>query len=144
MLLMSSNGIFRAKKYEWIADCKANKGVSTKYTPEQVEDFKRGFLCKGIFAYTRHGNYFGELFLWWTIYAFTLSSQYSVFQKSFQVTDLYNYSCYSSIIMSILFYRSSKLSENLTSDKYPEYKHYQSKVNRILPSLIPYVPKKHD
>ena len=124
-----------------MADAKEKKDLS-RYSAEEVEDYKRGFLVKGLFAYCRHPNYFGELFMWWTIWAFTLSSQTNAFQQSFHVTDLINYACYSSVIMTLLFPRSSKVTEKISLSKYPEYKHYISRTNMIFPSFSRYVPGK--
>lgn len=138
---MNSNGIFKRKKKQWLAD---KDNDQSKYTPEEIEDFKRGFLCKGLFSYSRHPNYFGELGVWWTIWAFTLSSQYTAFQQSFHVTDLFNYACYSSIIMSLLFPRSSKITEKISLSKYAGYKHYISNTNMIMPSFYSYTPQKQD
>lgn len=132
---------FQSRKYQWKADCKEKKDLS-QYSSAEVEDFERGFLIKGLFAYSRHPNYFGELFMWWTIWAFTLSSQYTAFQQSFHIFDLYNYACYSSIIMTLLFPRSSKITEKISLSKYPAYKHYMSKVNMIIPSFTAYHPEK--
>lgn len=119
-------------------------GDLSRYTPEEVEDYTRGFLVKGLFAYCRHPNYFGELFMWWTIWAFTLSSQYTAFQQSFHVGDLFNYACYSSIIMTLLFPRSSKITEKICLSKYAEYKSYIAKTNMIFPSFSRYVPEKQE
>ncbi len=133
---------FQTQKHKYLAECKEKKDVS-KYSPEQVEDFKRGFICKGLFAYSRHPNYFGELFMWWTIWAFTLSSQYSVFMnQGFHFTDLFNYAMYSNVIMSLLFPRSSKVTEKISMGKYPDYRDYRAKVNMIFPSLTKYIPGK--
>ncbi len=33
-------------------------------------DTKRGFLTEGLFAYSRHPNYFGEIGIWWMVYLF--------------------------------------------------------------------------
>ena len=52
---------FQSNKYKWLAD------KSLPYTPQEVEDFQRGFLCKGLFAYSRHPNYFGDILLWWFV-----------------------------------------------------------------------------
>lgn len=134
---------FQTRKHKWLADCKENKDLSN-YTSEEIEDFKRGFLVKGLFAYSRHPNYFGELFMWWTIWAFTLSSQYSAFQQSFKIFDLFNYACYSSIIMTLLFPRSSMITEKISQSKYPSYKDYMSKTNMIIPSFTKYVPGKQE
>lgn len=134
---------FQENKKKWLADTKEGADLS-RYTPEEVEDYKRGFLVKGLFAYCRHPNYFGELFMWWTIWAFTLSSQFTAFQQSFQVWDLFNYACYSSIIMTLLFPRSSKITEKICMSKYAEYKSYIAKTNMILPSFSRYVPEKQE
>ncbi len=133
---------FQTQKHKYLAECKENKDTS-HYTQDQIEDFKRGFLCKGLFAYSRHPNYFGELFMWWAIWAFTLSSQYSVFvSEGFHFTDLFNYAMYSNVIMSLLFPRSSKVTEKISLSKYPEYRDYQARVNMIFPSLTKFVPGK--
>lgn len=133
---------FQTRKYKWIEEVKENKDVS-HYSPEEIEDFKRGFICKGIFAYSRHPNYFGELFLWISIWAFTLTSQYTVFAtEGFKISDFFNYAVYSSLVMSFLFSRSYKVTEKISLSKYPAYKHYQENTNAIFPSLIAYVPKK--
>jgi len=137
----SSSGISKQKKYKWIADCKENKNLSA-YTNEEIEDFKRGFLVKGLFKYVRHPNYLGEIFIWWSIYAFTLSSQYSVFKDGFHFTDLFNYSMTSSLIMSVLFYRSTKLTESIQLKKYTEYRNYRAQTNMFFPSFSAYVPEK--
>lgn len=50
---------FQSNKYKWL------KNKSLPYTKQEIEDFERGFLCKGLFAYSRHPNYFGDIFLWW-------------------------------------------------------------------------------
>lgn len=135
---------FQTKKHQWLADCKSGKDVSL-YTDSEIADFKRGFLCRGLFAYSRHPNYFGELFMWWTIWAFTISSQQSILlADGLHFTDLFNYAMYSNIIMSLLFPRSSKVTEKICVKKYPEYMHYQSKVNMIFPSFTPYVADKEN
>jgi steroid 5-alpha reductase family enzyme len=130
---------FQSRKYKWIAEEKS--GVrTTQFSSEEIEDFKRGFLCKGLFSFVRHPNYFADIFLWLCIYGFTLSAQYS----SLTVWSLFNYSAYASLLMVYLFQRSVRVSELLSKSKYPEYAYYQSKVGRIWPSLTPYEPPKRD
>ena len=50
---------FQSNKHKWLKD------KSLKYSKEEVVDFERGFVCKGLFAYSRHPNYFGDMLLWW-------------------------------------------------------------------------------
>lgn len=97
--------------------------------------YQRGFLVKGLYKYSRHPNYFGELFLWWCIYLFTVSSQYTLLRETFDYSLLFNYSMFSSLIMTLIFPRSSQVTEKISSEKYPEYRDYKAKVNQIIPSL---------
>ena len=128
---------FQCRKKEWTASGENQSGFSE----EEIKDFKRGFICNGLFKYSRHPNYFGEMFLWWVIYGFTISSQYSVLKESFEFGLLINYSAFSMIIMTILFPRSSAITEKISGSKYPEYADYKSKVPQIIPSFRAYVPK---
>ena len=59
--------------------------------------YQRGFLVKGLYKYSRHPNYFGELFLWWCIYLFTVSSQYTLLRETFDYSLLFNYSMFGEI-----------------------------------------------
>lgn len=132
---------FQSNKHKWLKEQKS--GVNTtKYTKEEIEDFKRGFLVKGLFRYSRHPNYFGDLFLWWAIYLFTISAQFNSLLEDFKFTSLINYSMFSALLMSYLFQRSVRVTEKISTKKYPEYADYRSKTGRILPSLTPYEPKK--
>lgn len=127
---------FQNAKRDWIEEQK--KGTTeSKYTPGEIEDFKRGFLVRGLFAYSRHPNYFGDICLWWCIYAFTISAHLS----SVKFSSLFNYSMFSALLMTFLFQLSVKVTERISAKKYPEYKHYQSKIGRIFPTLNPYLTK---
>jgi steroid 5-alpha reductase family enzyme len=126
---------FQSRKYKWL-----NKEEPIECTPQEEEDFKRGFLVKGLFKYSRHPNYFGDIFLWWSVYLFTISSQYSSYKESFNFFSLFNYSLLAALIMSLLFFGSSNVTEKISESKYPEYAHYKKKVNRIFPSWRGYEP----
>ena len=151
---------FQSNKYKWIAD------NTLPYTPQEVEDFQRGFLCKGLFAYSRHPNYFGDILLWWfvsnlalleieieisvlyslsfrfrSVYFLTVSAKFSNFSSFW---DLFNYSLLSAALMTLLFQQSVSVSEMFTARKYPEYAYYKTKVNRIIFGFRAYVPKKYN
>jgi steroid 5-alpha reductase family enzyme len=132
---------FQTGKRKW-ESLKATKKSISEYTLEQQEDFKRGFLTKGLFKYSRHPNYFGDILLWLCIYAFTLSAQYSSLINSFSFSMLFNYSVFSSLSMCYLFQRSVKVTEAISAKKYEQYRDYQSKVGRIWPSFTSYLPEK--
>ena len=37
-------------------------------------EFGRGFLCSGLWRYSRHPNYFCEVAIWWAFYLFSLAA----------------------------------------------------------------------
>ena len=133
---------FQSAKYKWIANEK--KGIkSSEFSEEQIESFKRGFLCTGLFKHFRHPNYFGDIFLWWSMYAFTWSAQFSRLSSAeCSMCALLNYSMFGTLVMTYLFQRSVTVSEIITKKKYPDYAHYQSQVGRIWPTLRAYLPKR--
>jgi steroid 5-alpha reductase family enzyme len=60
---------FQTAKYEWINSEKDGKPTD-KFTPEQIQNFKRGFLIHGLFSFTRHPNFCAEISMWWIFYLF--------------------------------------------------------------------------
>ena len=144
--------------YETIADYQQQKFQSAKqkwresqsedvpstdhiYTQEQVEDFQRGFLIRGLFKYSRHPNYLGELGLWWTLYLFCIASQYPSMINNFQVKSILNWSIIPTIFFTLVFQLTTYSTEKSSAEKYPEYSAYKSKVSKILPWFTSYDPK---
>ena len=78
-------------------------------------DYKRGFITSGLWAYSRHPNYTCEQLIWITFYLFSISA----------TGQWINWSIIGCILLVILFYSSAKFSENITSNKYTDYKKYQ-------------------
>lgn len=96
--------IYQTKKYKLI---KANQELPVKY--------KKGFIDKGLWKYSRHPNYTCEQLIWITFYFFSVSAN----------GKLINWSIIGCILLVILFYFSAKFSEGISSKKYPQYKNYQ-------------------
>jgi len=78
-------------------------------------DYKRGFITSGLWAYSRHPNYTCEQLIWITFYLFSVSA----------TGQWINWSIIGCVLLVILFYSSAKFSENITSNKYTDYKKYQ-------------------
>lgn len=114
--------------YEMIADMQQWKFQSIKWqkirTGEILTgDYKKGFLDKGLWAYSRHPNYFAEQSIWICFYLFSVVAS----------GEWINWSIAGCLLLVVLFRGSSELSEALTLSKYPEYKNYQQKVGRFIP-----------
>ena len=125
---------FQTQKYKWLDAQKTKE--KTKFTPTEIEDFKRGFLVKGLFRFSRHPNFFAEISLWWVVYAFSISSQYSKLKNNFEYSLLINYSILGPFFLTLLFHGSTNLTEKISLKKYPKYAEYQSRVSRLIPFLI--------
>lgn len=129
---------FQTNKYKYMSMSLKNKKIfKENSTDEDMADYKRGFCTTGLFRYSRHPNFCGELGMWWTIAAFTISSQLSYITKNFHVMKIlpFNFGFIGIVGLSLLFHKSTELTEKITSDKYPDYKEYQTKVSRVLIGL---------
>jgi steroid 5-alpha reductase family enzyme len=89
-------------------------------------DEQAGFLQKGLWARSRHPNYFAEQAIWVCFYFFTVSGG----------AHWFNWSVVGCILLLLLFQGSSNFSEEISASKYPAYKDYQARVPRFIPRLF--------
>jgi steroid 5-alpha reductase family enzyme len=89
-----------------------------------------GFIHTGLFRYSRHPNFFGEMSLWWSFYLFS----YAVTQPNISsYQSLFNWTGIGALCLTGLFQGSTTLTELISNSKYPEYKSYQASTSRIIP-----------
>lgn len=86
------------------------------------------FVTTGLFAYCRHPNFFCEIAIWWTVYAFCIAAG----------APWINATIAGAIGLTLVFMGSTPLTESITKGKYPEYADYQRSTSR----LIPWWPKR--
>jgi len=84
-------------------------------------------MDKGLWRYTRHPNYFGEVTQWWGIFIIALSVQWGWAAVIGPIT----------ITGLILFYSGIPLLEKTMMAK-PEYREYASRTSKF----VPWVPKR--
>jgi len=99
-----------------------------KYPAKYSVDVKNGFLSKGLFALSRHPNYFYELGFWWIIWL----TAFSLYR------DPLASGVFGPFILTLIFIGSTILTESISSSKYPEYKNYK---NRVISPIIPWFSK---
>lgn len=114
--------------YETIADNQHRKYQRTKWKlinekKPLSESYKKGFLDKGLWAYSRHPNYFAEQAIWVCFYLFSVAAS----------GEWLNWSIVGCLLLLILFQSSSGFSEEISAGKYPDYADYQKKVSRFFP-----------
>lgn len=113
---------YQTAKQEYKKTAKVPKGW-------KQEDMDRGFVTSGLWAYSRHPNFFAEQAIWFVLY------QWSCFATN----TLYNWAGLGSLFLVMLFQGSTILTEAISAGKYPEYADYQKQVGRFFPtSLTPY------
>lgn len=105
---------FQSKKWEKIHAGESLSG-----------DYKKGFLAKGLWAHSRHPNYFAEQSIWICFYLFSVVAS----------GEWVNWSIAGCLLLLVLFRGSSDFGEMLSASKYPEYKTYQQKVPRFIPFM---------
>ncbi|TMW63802.1 hypothetical protein Poli38472_002743 [Pythium oligandrum] len=86
-------------------------------------DYKVGFNRSGMFAYSRHPNYVGELSVWCAFYVFSVAC----------TSVTWNPSIIGAVLLILLIHSSTDFTESITLGKYPEYKTYQQQVSRLVP-----------
>jgi steroid 5-alpha reductase family enzyme len=108
---------FQEEKYRLL-----NEGYTRENLPMP---YRQGFLSSGVFAYTRHMNYFCEQSIWFVLNLFI----YAATKK-----ELLTPAIGGAVLLSALFQGSIWLQEQTTSDRWPLYKEYIKQV----PQLFPY------
>jgi steroid 5-alpha reductase family enzyme len=81
------------------------------------------FVTTGLFRYSRHPNFFCEMAIWWTVYAFSITAG----------APWLNVSIAGVAVLVLVFLGSTPLTESITRRKYPEYAQYQRTTSRLIP-----------
>jgi steroid 5-alpha reductase family enzyme len=88
-------------------------------------DYARGFISSGLWARSRHPNYFAEQTLWVVFFLFSVAA-----------TGRLNWTIAGCLLLILLFQGSSNLSESVQQGKYPQYPDYRRRVPRFLPRIF--------
>ena len=91
-----------------------------------TDELKDGFLQSGVFAWSRHPNFFAEMAVWWSFYLFSVAAS----------GIWLNWSISGPILYTFLFQLSTPLTERISANKYPAYKRYQESTSRLIPSFF--------
>jgi len=94
-----------------------------KFPDKYTNDVKNGFLSRGLFRFSRHPNYFGELGFWWSVWLMALSLTGDFMQSGF----------FGPVMLTVLFIGSIIFTESITSGKYPKYKEYKAGTSPVIP-----------
>lgn len=112
---------------ETIADQQQYTFQQAKYDllPKQArlaDEYAQGFRSSGLFARSRHPNYFGELGIWYSIYIFA----------SLAIGNFLNWSLIGPLALTMLFSISTIFTESITAKKYEAYHQYKKQASAII------------
>lgn len=86
-----------------------------------------GFLTTGLFAYSRHPNFFFEQAQWWAFYAIGAVALVA------DGGSWLNWTIVGAALLSVLFIGSTIFTESISSAKYPAYREYQRTTSMLVP-----------
>lgn len=119
LALLAGETVADEQQWRFQRDKKAKK--------DRGEPVTEGFLTKGLFAWSRHPNFFCEQAMWWVFYAMGARA----------MGTWLHWTIVGPAVLTALFQGSTNLTEQLSLAKYPSYADYQRRVSR----LIPWPPK---
>jgi steroid 5-alpha reductase family enzyme len=98
------------------------------YKSRKAGNTSKNFNDSGLFAISRHPNFFFEQSQWWIFYLIGATA-----------TGIYfNWTILGAFLLTTLFLGSTNFTESISKSKYPEYADYQKRV----PALLPWIGKK--
>ena len=97
-----------------------------KTLEELPAPYNKGINTTGLWARSRHPNYFAEQAIWLSLYLFCLGAKVTNYVA-------FNWSFIGSLVLILLFLGSSSFGENISNSKYPEYKYYLASVSKYVP-----------
>jgi steroid 5-alpha reductase family enzyme len=90
-----------------------------------------GFVTTGLFAHSRHPNFFFEQAQWWAFYA--LGATAAVASGLGFWGGALNWTILGAGLLTVLFIGSTIFTESITSSKYPAYADYQRRTSMLIP-----------
>ena len=90
---------------------------------EAGEPVEQPFFNAGLYAWSRHPNYFCEMGMWWVFYLFAVAAS----------GEWLHWSGLGFVLLTALLIASTRMGERISLGKYPAYAEYQAKTPRFLP-----------
>lgn len=86
-----------------------------------------GFVTSGLWAYSRHPNFFFEQAQWWVFYAIGAVAVVSA------GGSWLNWTIVGAVLLTVLFIGSTIFTESITASKYPGYARYRRTTSMLIP-----------
>lgn len=118
-----------ADQQQWHFHCAKHEYQKTARIPDQYkgqftpEDLERGFTVSGLWSLSRHPNFLAEQAIWLTLYLW----------NCYRTESYAQWTGVGVLVLLMIFQGSTRLTESISSSKYPEYSEYQARVGRFIP-----------
>ena len=96
------------------------------------ESLKKGFLAEGLWRYVRHPNFASEQGIWISFYLFGVAAS----------GQWINPTLTGPVLLVLLFIGSTRLTESISSKKYPDYAAYRKEVPKFIPAVQDWIQRK--
>ncbi|MDY0910749.1 DUF1295 domain-containing protein [Microbacterium sp. CFBP9034] len=90
-----------------------------------------GFVTTGLFAYSRHPNFFFEQAQWWAFYGIGATAAVAAGLGAWG--GAINWTIVGAALLTLLFIGSTIFTESITASKYPAYAAYQRSTSMLVP-----------
>eukprot|EP00227_Mantoniella_beaufortii_P008660 CAMPEP_0197596416 /NCGR_PEP_ID=MMETSP1326-20131121/25004_1 /TAXON_ID=1155430 /ORGANISM="Genus nov. species nov., Strain RCC2288" /LENGTH=456 /DNA_ID=CAMNT_0043162905 /DNA_START=178 /DNA_END=1548 /DNA_ORIENTATION=- len=123
-----------ADNQQWLFQRQKRGAARIPKTAVVNDDYARGFLTHGLFEFSRHPNFFAEQAVWISFYLFAVAS--GVGSNTAMLSDwkAWVLPCKAGMFqLMLLFQGSTRFTEYITSNKYPEYKAYTKVTSFLIP-----------
>ncbi|KAL4923660.1 DUF1295 domain protein [Aspergillus undulatus] len=111
---------FQNAKAEYNKSARIPGNLKDQYDPGDLE---RGFVVSGLWSLSRHPNFAAEQAIWLTLYLW----------NAYRTEHYVQWTALGVVGLLAIFQGSTRLTEGISSSKYPEYQEYQARVGRFIP-----------
>ena len=87
------------------------------------EPVEKPFLDTGLYAWSRHPNYFCEIAMWWVFYLFGVAAS----------GEWLHWTGLGFVLLTALMISSTRFGESISLGKYPAYSEYQATTPQLIP-----------
>ena len=119
MTFIIIEGIADNQLFRFHQEKKSGENESNRYN----KSIKKGFMTEGLWKHVRHPNFTSEQLIWICFYFFGVAAS----------GQWINFTLAGAVLLILLFIGSSRLTEGISSRKYPEYSIYKKEVPRFIP-----------
>ena len=126
---------------EWLSDYQQqvfqkekHQRIRTKMSLHCPQNhYELGFNTNGLFAYSRHPNFTAEQLIWLAFFCFSVN-HFSLTDPATwcQLGGPLNLAISGWVLLVVIFAKSTDLTEDISSAKYPMYEKYQKHVHRFV------------